>query len=281
MRFVVLAALVFAVASGCSDDAPGGTEDGTVRSGEIELTWFLDFPDGDGPFPAVVYGPGSGEVSAAHETTIEFAREMNELGFAVMRYDKRGIGGSGGELVVVSTSSSERAISVLASDMEAILHQLLADSRIDRERIGLVGASQATWYMPVVAQATPEVRFMVVITGPVLPVGFQNRHEEMKRFEGLSQEEAELRLGPLSEYKGNLGFNPTPILENLDIPMLYLLGAEDPASPRQENIVATEALRAEGADVEFVVYPDGEHLLPGIDFWPDVAAWFQRIGVAE
>ena len=38
---------------------------------------------------------------------------------------------------------------------------------------------------------------------------------------------------------------------------------------------------SDGADVEYVVYPEGTHLLPDIDFWPDVAAWFQRIGVVE
>jgi pimeloyl-ACP methyl ester carboxylesterase len=280
-RFIALAALVLAVASGCSDGAPGGTEEGTVRSGEIELRWFLDFPEGDGPFPGVVYGPGSGDVSAASKSTVEFARELNELGFAVMRYDKRGVGGSGGELVAVSTANSGGTILRLASDMGAVLDELLANSRIDRERIGLVGASQATWYMPVVAEATPEVRFMVVITGPALPVGFQNRYEEMTRFEELSQEEAELQLGLLSDYEGPLGFNPIPILEDLDIPLLYLLGGEDPASPRQANIVAAEELKANGADVEYVVYPEGVHLLPDVDFWPDVAAWFEPIGVVE
>jgi len=278
MRFIVLAAFVVVVAAGCSDGAPGGTEEGTVRSGEVELVWFLDFPEGEGPFPGVVYGPGSGDVGAASRSTIEFARELNELGFAVMRYDKRGVGASGGELVNVWTPNSNETIPLLASDMEAVLRELLADSRIDRERIGLVGASQATWYMPVVAEATPEVGFMVVITGPVLPVGFQNRYEELTRFEGLSQEEAELQLGLLSDYEGPLGFNPIPILEDLDIPMLYLLGGEDPASPRQANIVATEELKADGADVEYVVYAEGTHLLPDVEFWSDVAAWLNASG---
>lgn len=281
MRAVLFAVFLLITVACGSSAAPGGTEEGTVRSGEIELRWFLDFPEGDGPFPAVVYGPGSGRVSAATDHTIEFARELNELGFAVVRYDKRGIGGSGGELVVVSTANSEETIPLLASDMEAVLHELLADPRVDRERIGLVGASQATWYMPVVAEAMPEVRFMVVITGPVLPVGFQNLYEELTRIRELSQEEAELQIGLLSEYAGLLGFNAIPILENLDIPMLYLLGGGDPVSPRRANVVATEALKAEGADVEFVVYAEGAHLLPDVDFWPDVAAWFERIGVVE
>lgn len=265
---------IFTVPAGCaSPTEPVQTVEGVVRNGDVELRWFLDLPTGEEPFPAVVYGPGSGNVSAAHGSTIDFARGLNGLGFAVMRYDKRGTGGSDGEVVGVSTANSGVTIPLLASDMKAVLDQLLTDPRIDRERIGLVGASQASWYMPVVAEATPEVGFMVVITGGVLPVGFQIRYEELTRIEGLTPDEAEAQLGLLSDFEGALGFDPIPILENLNTPLMYLLGGADRTGPLQANIVATVVLIAGGVDLQVETYDGAEHVLPGVNFWPDVAGW--------
>ena len=59
--------LVFVIltmyALGCSGDStlgPGGQHEGFVTNGDIKIRYKLDLPEGDGPFPAVVYGPGSG-----------------------------------------------------------------------------------------------------------------------------------------------------------------------------------------------------------------------------
>ena len=131
--------------------------------------------------------------------------------------------------------------------------------------------------MPVVAQATPEVGFMVVITGGVLPVGFQNRYEELTRIDGLSQEEAEQELGLFTDFTGEPGFNQLPILEQLGIPMLYLLGGADTGGPRGANLAAMEDLISHGVDLEVTVYEGAGHVLPGVDFWPDVASWLERI----
>ncbi len=82
---VAVSAVLFVTAACGSSTVLSDTEQGFVRDGTTELRWFLDLPLGEGPFPAVVYAPGSGRVSASHETTVEFARELNRLGFAVMR----------------------------------------------------------------------------------------------------------------------------------------------------------------------------------------------------
>jgi len=259
--------------------APGGSEAGFVSNGNIRLRWFLDFPLGDGPFPVVAIGAGSGAVSADDSNTIRFARELNDLGFAVIRYDKRGTGASDGEVVNVSTANSPSTVPLLASDMQAVLDLLLTDPRLDVNRLGLFGASQASWYMPIVADVRPAVRFMVVVTGGVLPVGMQNRYEELTRIDGLSQEQAETQLGLLEDFTGESGFDVIPILERLGIPMLYLNGGADPLAPRGANIAAMEDLAAGGIDLEFIVYPEGEHSLPEIDFWPQLVDWLESKGL--
>ncbi len=276
ITFPLLIALAGALTACSSPTGPGGTSSGFVTNGSIRLRWFLDLPEGDGPFPAVVIGAGSGSVSANNQHTLRFARGLSDLGFAVMRYDKRGTGESDGEVVGVSTANSLSTIPLLAADMQAVLDQLVTDSRIDVTRVGLFGSSQANWYMPVVADARPVVRFMVVVTGGVLPVGMQLRYEELTRIDGLTQEEAEAALGLLADFTGELAFNQIPILERLGIPMLYLLGGADTFGPRGANLAAMEDLAAAGVDLEFSVYEAGEHALPDVDFWPDVADWLAR-----
>ena len=275
-RLVLLLSVLMVGCSSMTASAPGGTETGFVDSDGVRIRWYLDLPSGEAPFPAVVFGPGSGNVSANHSSTIRFARGLNDIGFAVIRYDKRGTGDSGGEIPDLSIKNSNEIIGILAGDMREVLDGIAADPRVDGSRLGLFGASQANWYMPVVADERSEVRFMVVVTGGVLPTGMQNAYEVMTRLEGLSQEEAEARLGLLPDFTGELGFSQIPIVERLTIPLLYLLGDADTASPRGANLAAMDDLASGGVDLEYVVYPDGKHLLPGIDFWPDLLDWFSR-----
>ncbi len=63
------------------------------------------------------------------------------------------------------------------------------------------------------------------------------------------------------------------------IPKLYLLGGDDRTGPLQANILATIDLIANGVDLQVKTYDGAEHLLPGVDFWPDVASWLDDRGL--
>lgn len=58
--------------------------------------------------------------------------------------------------------------------------------------------------------------------------------------------------------------------------MLYLFGSADTSGPLQANLVVVDELAAAGANIRSIVYPGATHLLPEIDFKPDVAAWLQE-----
>jgi len=221
MKMCLVFAILLIFVFGCSGDivlGPGGQQEGFVTNGDIKIHYILDLPEGEGPFPAVVYGPGSGNISADFRTHVAHTKELLELGFAVMRYDKRGTGESDGEVVSLSTANSQVTIPLLAADMDAVLLQLLQMPEIDTDRVGLFGVSQANWYMPLVAESAAEVGFMIVLTGGVMPVGINNRYEELIRIEGRGIEEAQQLL---EGYSGELGFDPRPHLRALNIPMLY------------------------------------------------------------
>ena len=273
MKMCLVFAILLIFVFGCSGDnvlGPGDQQEGFVTNGDIKIHYILDLPEGEGPFPAVVYGPGSGNISADFRTHVAHTKELLELGIAVMRYDKRGTGESDGEVVGLSLANSPQTIPLLAADMNAVLQQLLQMPEIDTDRVGLFGVSQAYWYMPLVAESAAEVGFMIVLTGGVTPVGINLRYEELIRIEGRSIEESQQLL---EEYSGELGFDPRPHLRALDIPMFYLLGDQDPNVPFRVNRDEIELLKEEGKNIALHSYADGVHGLDGIDFWSDVAQW--------
>jgi len=269
-----MAIFSLALASGCdSQEAPGGTDSGFVTSGTASIRWYLDKPAGSGPFPTIVYGGGSGDVSAHHASTIRYARIMNELGFAVVRFDKRGTGDSTGEIPSVSTANSESTIHLLANDMMAVFDDVILHDDVDTQQVGLMGASQANWYLPPVAQQRAIVDFMIVVSGGVLPVGFKNRFEELTRIQGHSNEDAAAIIGLYDDFQGDIGFSQLPILEQLGIPMLYLVGDDDRGFPLEANRVEFDRLKQQGVNLQYVIYPGGDHLLPGEDIEADINQW--------
>src|SRR5690606_5926958 len=83
-------------------------------------------------------------------------------GIAVLRYDDRGVGGSGGV-------HQDSKFADIASDIEAGLAYLRSRSEIDDDRIGLIGHSEGGITTPMVAARDPNVAFVVIMAGPAVP----------------------------------------------------------------------------------------------------------------
>ena len=84
--------------------------------------------EGDGPFPAVLLIPGSGAVDM-NETVAENAKPfwqisqyLTERGFAVLRYDKRGVGE--GSIIVDTNVWGNMTINNLIEDSKKALNVL-------------------------------------------------------------------------------------------------------------------------------------------------------------
>src|SRR5450830_1400979 len=74
----------------------------------LQLAGSLCLPKGAGPSPAVVLVHGSGpsnrdEDIAGHKIFLVLADHLARQGIAVLRYDKRGIGGSTGDYTAATT----------------------------------------------------------------------------------------------------------------------------------------------------------------------------------
>ena len=247
----------------------------TFPNGDVQLAFTLDLPSGRGPFPAVVMGHGSGQVTR-HDLTWA-SRRWTALGFAVLRFDKRGVGESSGAYSGVGVSNGDRMFALLASDVAAGVRFLRTRPEIDPRRIGLTGNSQAGWILPLAARDLGDAAFMVILAGPVCSVGLENYYSALAEWSERPLDEVYARL---PEFKGPRGFDPMPVLKSVRVPALWLLGEDDRSIPVRDTVVNLEALAAAGHPFEWRTYPGlGHSLSPRI--WEDIGPWVGRWGQAS
>lgn len=128
----------------------------------------FSYPAGVGPFPALVLIAGSGPHDrdgnvSLHKTQAVLADQLTRQGFAVLRYDKRGVGLTGGLLHPESTSDD------YAADALAAVQFLQKQPNVDARRIGLAGHSEGGLIAAMVAAKAPDsVRFIVLLAAPGL-----------------------------------------------------------------------------------------------------------------
>lgn len=130
----------------------------------VQFAGTLTIPDGRGPHPAVVMITGSGpqdrdETLFGHKPFLVIADALSRQGVAVLRFDDRGVGGSGGSVTEATTED-------FASDALAAVRFLKGISDIDPAHIGLIGHSEGGYVAPVAAARSEDVAFVVLLAGP-------------------------------------------------------------------------------------------------------------------
>lgn len=140
---------------------PYGRESVTCRNGDVSLSGTLLVPNHRGPHPALVFLHGSG--SETRDASSFFADLFARQGFTSLTFDKRGAGQSTGDW-------RQADFKTLAEDVNACVHVLTARTDIQKNKIGLIGASQAGWIAPLAASLTSDVAFIALTSGPAVPV---------------------------------------------------------------------------------------------------------------
>lgn len=165
----------------------------TFSNEDVTLAGTLILPATDGPHPAVVFLHGSGPASRAGARP--YAEVFARLGIASLFFDKRGAGDSDGSWLTSSLDD-------LARDGLAAIEHLKTNPRIDGDRIGFWGVSQAGWVATRAATMSDGIAFMVLISGG----GASPRESEMFSYEheferaGLSEGEREKAREILTMY---------------------------------------------------------------------------------
>ena len=130
-------------------------------SGDVTIAATLHLPAArTGPVPAIVFIHGSEGMPRSSGHYLESARWFTSLGYAVLLWDKRGVGGTPG------TYQENRALDESARDVVAGVEFLRTRPEIKADRIAVYGVSQGGWIGPVAATLSPHIAFVVVNSGP-------------------------------------------------------------------------------------------------------------------
>jgi len=161
----------------------------------VTLAGSLTLPKGTGPFPSAVLIAGSGpqdrdEAIANHRPFLLIADALTRKGIAVLRYDKRGIGKSTGNLDAATTMD-------LAADAHAALDYLKSRKEVDVSHVGLIGHSEGAIIAPYLAAHTQDVAWMVLLAAPASKGEdiLLQQSESIGRAGGLGEGQLEASLG--------------------------------------------------------------------------------------
>lgn len=158
--------------------------------------------------------------------------------------------------------------------MVAAVEWIRDDPRIDPTRIGLMGGSQAGWVIPNAATRSPDVDFIILLSGPTVTAQQANYWDSIADDRSLSIDPLENRLSTF--VLPSVDFDGRPDWEELEIPGLWLFGEEDRIIPARSSTTILQGLvESGGKPFTDIVYPGEGHGLD-VDYWPDLFAWFDQ-----
>ena len=283
---------VASAASRISAFSVPGDESLRIGANGFNLAATVTLPTtGRAPYPAVVLIGGAGP--ADRDGTVagipmmgHVARDLVAAGFAVVRYDKRGVGQSGGRAETATLND-------YADDARAVVVYLQKQRKkdVDGKRIAVLGHAEGAWVAMRLATIEKDVAALVLTgagseTGGALVLE-QQQHllAAMKVSEAERKEKAELQTrinlaatggGPwdgvpkelraqaeTAWFGSYLSFDPAKIMKDVRQPLLIVQGGKDTqVAPRHAEALAAQArARKRAVPVEVVTVPDVNHLL--------------------
>jgi len=215
------------------------------------------------PNAALVLVHGSGQ----EKRMAEMASFLAKNGIAVLTYDKRGVGESGGVYAgpEAGTNNIDPAnLDLLASDASAAITALLANLPGKHVTVGLMGFSQAGWVIPIAAKKNNKVSFMVIFSGPIVSTLEQLRFQfytkgNAKFWDTHTEAEAREHVNNDPDRYEFAATNPRDALTMLSIKGLWLFGGRDIQIPVGLSIEQLEALKVQGKSYEYQLFPAFGH----------------------
>lgn len=213
-------------------------------------------------FAAVVIVHGSDPV----KREMEFAKRLAKEGIAVLTYDKRGVGESGGVYVgpSVGTNNIDTAnLNLLSQDANAAVN-IFRTYLKDKTPIGLVGFSQAGWIIPIAASKNPQIEFMVLFSCPTITTLEQLRFQFYTNgnnnfWENHTEAEAREHVKNDSDRYQFAATDPKNSLNILSIPGLWLFGEKDIQIPVKLCIEQLNTFKVKGKPFEYTLFSNLGH----------------------
>ncbi len=259
MKKIILASLVI-LSSISSSVADMSAEEVEFNSHGIQLSGSIVLPENGSAHTAVVFVHGSGKQSR----NLHWAERFAAAGIAALVYDKRGAGKSGGEYES-QQSVSEENLMLLADDALAALQVLHNHPKTKTLKLGLTGISQAGWIVPLAAEKTNLVDFLVIWSGPICRVSEEDIYSKYTADLDAEQvptfyEAVKARKTPY-HWPDFLGkdSNPSDSLVKLGIPGVWIFGAQDGSVPVDLSLQRLQKLIDAGHSYEYVLFSNLGH----------------------
>ncbi len=242
-----------------------------------------------GKWPAIVLIAGSGPQDR-DETVYgipifgQLAGELSAAGFIVVRYDKRGVGQSGGR-------PEAATLDYYAEDVRSVVRWLSDRKDVDDDRIAVVGHSEGAAVGLLAADKEKKIKALALVAGPgtsgyELVLEQQKRQLEIMKI-GPAEQEAkialqrrvmdatvkgsgwedlpeELRESARSPwFRSFLAFDPAKVIKDVDQPLIVIRAGRDAQVPihHGEKLAAMANARKGRPATELVTLADANHLL--------------------
>jgi uncharacterized protein len=266
-------------------------EDIRIPANGFSLAGTLSKPqDAPGRLPAVILVSGSGTTDRDENLFGipifgQIADALADAGFLVLRYDKRGVGQSGGR-------TEAARLEHFAEDARAAVKAMSDRKDVDRKRLAVIGHSEGGWIALMAAKddrvAAVGLISTVGVTGSELNL-YQVRHglerstrPETERkatvdlqlqiqqavitgvgWERINVPEAVRRQADTPYFQSFLTLDPAKLMKDIDQPLLIVQGERDTQVPpsNAERLEALAKARKKAAPVKVVKIPGVNHLL--------------------
>lgn len=163
--FVVFLVIVLFIPS-FSQSTVAITENVSFDNEGVTLSGILTFPATGGPFPGVVLFSGSGpqdrdgftRAIPGYKPFAVIAEHLADNGYAVLRYDDRGVGESSGDYIKATEDD-------FIKDAESAVKYLMSRNEIDAKYVGVLGHSEGALIAAQVSANIPDVVFIISLAG--------------------------------------------------------------------------------------------------------------------
>jgi uncharacterized protein len=239
--------------------------------------------------PSVILVSGSNQASRDEPVTgipifTRIAGALADQGFAVLRYDKRGIGQSGGR-------NESATLADYADDLIAAVRWMDKQTFADRRHIAVAGHGEGGWIAMLASAREDKIASLALLATPgtngaelileqqrhLLDAGKAPEAERRAKIELQQKIQAAVIAGKGWEgippavrrqadtplFKSFLLFEPAAAIQKVDRPMLILQGELDTQVPPRhaDALAATAKGRKKPPPVEVVKVPGVNHLL--------------------
>jgi len=212
-----------------------------------QIPAFIYQPQGNGPFPVIIYIHGGPESQYRPSFSSSFQSWIAELGAAVIAPNVRGSFGYGNEYLSLDDGMKrEDAV----KDIGALLDWVATQPQLDANRVAVYGGSYGG-YMVLAAAVhySDRLKAAVDVVGISNFVTFlentQDYRRDLRRKEYGDERDPEMRAFLQS-------ISPLTHVDRIDVPMMVVQGQNDPRVPVTESEQIVTALRSRGQPVWYM-----------------------------